>query len=94
MILSGMGELHLDIVCDRIRRDFNVSVTLGALQVSYREAPSRTLSRSGLCGISVEYVVIGFYDRICGPYSWQSKAFNIHQNNSGTSGRWRACERC
>ena len=48
MILSGMGELHLDIVCDRIHRDFNVSVTLGAIQVSYREAPSRSATRSGL----------------------------------------------
>lgn len=47
MILSGMGELHLDIICDRIRRDFNVNVTLGALQVSYREAPSVVINRSG-----------------------------------------------
>lgn len=52
MILSGMGELHLDIVSDRIRRDFNVNVTLGPLQVSYREAPSIRVSRSGLWCLS------------------------------------------
>jgi elongation factor G len=36
-IISGMGELHLDIIVDRMRREFNVQVNVGAPQVSFRE---------------------------------------------------------
>ncbi|MDE5651733.1 MAG: elongation factor G [Ureaplasma sp.] len=36
-IIAGMGELHLDILVDRLRREFNVNVNVGAPQVSYRE---------------------------------------------------------
>ena len=36
-IISGMGELHLDIIVDRMRREFKVEATVGAPQVSYRE---------------------------------------------------------
>ena len=36
-IIAGMGELHLDIIVDRLKREFNVSATVGAPQVSYRE---------------------------------------------------------
>jgi elongation factor G len=36
-IISGMGELHLDIIMDRLRREFKVEVNQGAPQVSYRE---------------------------------------------------------
>jgi elongation factor G len=37
-IISGMGELHLDIIIDRLKREFKVEVNQGAPQVSYREA--------------------------------------------------------
>ncbi len=37
-IISGMGELHLEIIVDRLRREFKVEVNQGAPQVSYREA--------------------------------------------------------
>jgi elongation factor G len=37
-IISGMGELHLDIICDRMRREFNVDVNRGNPQVAYKEA--------------------------------------------------------
>jgi len=37
-IISGMGELHLDIITDRLRREFNVEVNKGKPQVAYKEA--------------------------------------------------------
>lgn len=40
-ILSGMGELHLEIIVDRMRREFKVEANVGAPQVAYREAFSK-----------------------------------------------------
>ena len=40
-ILKGMGELHLDILVDRMRREFNVDANIGAPQVAYRERLSK-----------------------------------------------------
>ena len=37
-IISGMGELHLDIICDRLKREFKVDVNQGQPQVEYKEA--------------------------------------------------------
>ena len=37
-LISGMGELHLEIIVDRLRREFNVEVKVGRPQVAYREA--------------------------------------------------------
>ena len=39
-IISGMGELHLEIYVERIRREYKVEVKVGAPKVSYREAPT------------------------------------------------------
>ncbi|MGC8643778.1 MAG: elongation factor G [Isosphaeraceae bacterium] len=39
-IISGMGELHLEIYVERIRREYKVDCTVGAPKVSYREAPT------------------------------------------------------
>jgi elongation factor G len=44
-IISGMGELHLEIIVDRMRREFNVEANVGAPQVAYREASARRSSR-------------------------------------------------
>lgn len=43
-LIYGMGELHLDIICDRIRREFNVEARIGKPFVSYKEAPIKTSS--------------------------------------------------
>ena len=39
-IISGMGELHLEIIVDRLRREFDVDVSQGAPQVAYKESIS------------------------------------------------------
>ena len=41
MVLSGMGELHLEIIVDRLKREFNVETNVGRPQVSYRETIDR-----------------------------------------------------
>ena len=41
-IISGMGELHLDIIVDRLKREFNVEANVGAPQVAYRETIRKT----------------------------------------------------
>ncbi len=42
-LISGMGELHLDIIADRIRREFNIEVNRGNPQVAYKEAIVNTV---------------------------------------------------
>lgn len=42
-IISGMGELHLEILVDRMRREFHVEATVGKPQVAYREAIRKTV---------------------------------------------------
>ncbi len=42
-IISGMGELHLDIIVDRLRREFGVEINQGAPQVNYKEAVTATV---------------------------------------------------
>jgi len=46
-IISGMGELHLDIIVDRMRREFNVGANVGAPQVSYRETFRKSANVEG-----------------------------------------------
>jgi elongation factor G len=46
-IISGMGELHLDIIVDRMRREFNVDASVGAPQVAYREAIRKAVEQEG-----------------------------------------------
>lgn len=46
-LIAGMGELHLDIIIDRMRREFNVEATVGAPQVAYREAFTKQTSAQG-----------------------------------------------
>jgi elongation factor G len=46
-IISGMGELHLDIIVDRMRREFNVEANVGAPQVAYRETIRKNVEQEG-----------------------------------------------
>jgi len=46
-IISGMGELHLDILVDRMRREFKVEANIGAPQVAYRETFTRAADAEG-----------------------------------------------
>ena len=46
-IISGMGELHLDIIVDRLRREFNVEANVGKPQVAYRETVRQAVKQEG-----------------------------------------------
>ena len=46
-IISGMGELHLEIIVDRMRREFGVDANVGAPQVAYRECIKKTVEQEG-----------------------------------------------
>ena len=46
-IISGMGELHLEIIVDRMKREFSVEANVGAPQVAYRECIKKTVEQEG-----------------------------------------------
>ena len=47
-IVSGMGELHLDVILERIRREYGIAPRVGQPQVIRRETPKRTASATGI----------------------------------------------
>ena len=46
-VISGMGELHLDVIVDRMKREFNVEANIGKPQVAYRETITQTAECEG-----------------------------------------------
>jgi elongation factor G len=46
-IIAGMGELHLEIILDRLRREFKVEANVGKPQVAYKEAITKTIEKQG-----------------------------------------------
>jgi len=46
-IISGMGELHLDIIVDRLKREFNVQANIGQPQVAFRESVKKRIEEEG-----------------------------------------------
>ncbi len=46
-IISGMGELHLEIICDRLKREFSVETNAGAPQIAYRETITKSSGGEG-----------------------------------------------
>ncbi|MDQ0568017.1 elongation factor G [Mycoplasma yeatsii] len=78
-IIAGMGELHLDIIVDRMRREFNVDTNVRAPQVSYREtvknagkAEGKYVKQSGGRG-SYGHVVIEFEPNPDKGFEWVDK---------------------
>ncbi|WP_434330628.1 elongation factor G [Mycoplasma mycoides subsp. mycoides] len=78
-IIAGMGELHLDIIVDRMKCEFNVATNVGAPQVSYREtiklpgkAEGKYIKQSGGRG-SYGHVVIEFEPNKDKGFEWVDK---------------------
>lgn len=56
-ILCGMGELHIEIIHDRIKREYGIETHLGPLQVAYRETILREVSTTGTT--NKKHLIIG-----------------------------------
>ncbi|GAA2519822.1 elongation factor G [Pilimelia columellifera] len=88
-VISGMGELHLDILVDRMRREFNVEANVGKPQVAYRETIRRVVDKVEFThkkqtGGSGQYarVIIGLE-----PLPLENDAPTYEFNNKVTGGR-------
>ncbi len=57
-IIGGMGELHLEIIVDRMKREFGVEATVGKPQVAYRETIRKACEESKASSSSSRVVVV------------------------------------
>ena len=57
-IIAGMGELHLDIIMDRMRREFNVETNAGAPQIAYRETDHQERAKAKASSSSSRAVAV------------------------------------
>jgi len=83
-IISGMGELHLDVYCERIRREYKCELIVGQPRVSYRESPSISVNydykHKKQTGGSGQYAhVVGRLEPLAegfeAPYEFENKVF-------------------
>jgi elongation factor G len=78
-ILSGMGELHLEVITSRMQREFNTRVNVGKPQVVYREAIGATAEASAM-----------FDKEIAGNRHFGEVALRIHPLSRGAGNRFRS----
>lgn len=57
-VLCGMGELHIEIIHDRIKREYNIETHLGPLQVAYRETIIHSATASGKANANCLLIII------------------------------------
>lgn len=62
-ILCGMGELHIEIIHDRIRREYGIETHLGPLQVAYRETILHEVSTTGTTNTHFLISALGYGQR-------------------------------
>jgi len=73
-LISGMGELHLEIIVDRLKREFNVDANVGRPQVAYRETVSRPVD-----GVQGKFV-----RQTGGSGQYGDAVINLHPQEPGT----------
>ena len=74
-IIAGMGELHLEIIIDRLPREFKVEANVGKPRVAYRERPG--------------HEVLGVRRQVRPPVRWSRSVRPCgHQHASGEAGKW------
>lgn len=93
-IISGMGELHLDIIVDRLKREFKVEANVGAPQVAYRETIRKTVEQEGKfvrqsgVAASTATSTCGSHRRSATPVTSSSTPSSVVWFRRNTSPRW------
>jgi len=48
MILSGMGELHVEVITERLKKEFKIDLHVGPIKIAYKEQATESVSYTGL----------------------------------------------